>query len=426
MKPSRADSTDASRILVLDDEPMLRQMIVRWLRNAGHDCLSVGNVREALDTLQNTTLDLVISDIRMPEQSGFDLLARLQHTWPDQAVIMLTGSEDPNFATEAIRRGAWGYLLKPVEQRALLLEVNRVLERRRLFDAKRNYTTDLERRVSEQTHLVRQAHEEVIHRLVVASMVRDDETGAHIKRIGLFSAAVAEIHGWTSEDVAQIRFAAPMHDIGKIGIPDSILLKPGKLTDEEFAVMKTHTLIGAGILQNSHSTMMQLAEQIARSHHERWNGSGYPDGLAGETIPECARIVAIVDFYDALTHDRVYRKALPEVEALRLLEQGRGAHFDPQLLDVFYDALPLIRHLAEQETEQPNTEFSREMCHSLATHLSEFKPSPTMDRLTTTTYAARCAEQLVAQTFIASPAVSAERPLSRYVQESRTKIPAAV
>lgn len=340
------------RVLVVDDERPTREMLLRWLHGAGYQCQSAANVDEAFAVLERAAVDLVISDIRMPGRSGLDLLAELQAKRMDQAVVILTGSEDPKLATTAISRGVWGYLLKPVEQDALLFEVRRSIERRRLLDATHEYTTNLERRVSEQTRLARMANEEVVHRLVEASMVRDDETGAHIKRIGLFSAAVAEAAGWSTEEVANLRLAAPMHDIGKIGIPDAILLKPGKLTPDEYEIMKTHTLIGASILRNSHSPMMQLAERIARSHHEKWNGAGYPDELRGEAIPACARIVAIVDVYDALTHDRVYRPALPESEALDILEQGRATHFDPELLDVFVSALPVIRDLANSETDQ--------------------------------------------------------------------------
>lgn len=342
-----------NRVLVLDDESPTREMLSRWLNAAGYFCEQAANVDEALSVLGRQQIDLVISDVRMPGRTGLDFLAQLQHELTDLAVIMLTGCDDPYFASKAVERGACGYLLKPVEPTDLLFQVKRALERRRLIEVARNYTHKLEQRVNEQTQLVRLAYEEVIHRLVVASMVRDDETGAHIKRIGLFSAAVAEAAGWNADAVDNIRLAAPMHDIGKIGIPDAILLKPGKLTPEEFAVMKTHTAIGANILSNSHSTMMQLAEQIARSHHERWDGSGYPDATRGEAIPVAARIVAIVDVYDALTHDRVYRAALPEAEALAELERGRGGHFDPNLLDVFLRALPKIRELARLELDGP-------------------------------------------------------------------------
>lgn len=341
----------AGRILVVDDERPVREMLVRWLTTTGYECMHAASVAEAITFLGHETLDLVITDNRMPGESGFDLLAWIHAYKVDVATLMLTGCEDPQLATQAITSGACNYLLKPVVKKELLFQVGRVFAMRQTALSARSHTTALEEQVSDQMRMVQLAHEEVIHRLVVASMVRDDETGAHVKRIGQFSAAIAEAIGWSREAIEHMRMAAPMHDIGKIGIPDAILLKPGKLSVDEFEVMKTHTLIGASILKNSYSPMMQLAEQIARSHHERWDGAGYPDKLVGEAIPESARIVAIVDVYDALTHDRVYRPALPEAKALEILHQGRASHFDPALFDTFLDTLPTIRELSRADAK---------------------------------------------------------------------------
>lgn len=338
-----------SRILLVDDQRSIRGILHRWLADAGFDCIEASCVREAVEAVSTSVVDAVITDIEMPQQSGFELLADLQLRNRDLPVLVLTGSGNPRLATEAIKNGACGYLVKPVKSPELVYEIRRVLDRRRLMNAAMHYTASLEQRVAEHARTLRIAQEELIHRLVMASMVRDDETGSHIKRIGLFSAVVAAAAQWPSELVDDIRLAAPMHDIGKIGIPDAILCKPGKLTPEEFEVMKTHTVIGANILRDSQTPMLRLAETIARSHHERWDGSGYPDGLAGKDIPEGARIVAIVDVYDALTHDRVYRPALPEAEALELIERGRGSHFDPELLDQFLSVLPEIRELSKCE-----------------------------------------------------------------------------
>ena len=207
--------------------------------------------------------------------------------------------------------------------------------------------TWLEEKVREQTVDIRHANEEVIDRLVAAAQWSDEETGMHIRRTGLLSEVLARAAGWFGDDVAAIRQAAPMHDIGKIGIPDAILQKPGKLTPEEFAVMKTHTRIGADILSGSQAPMLQMARDIALSHHERWDGKGYPRGLAGKAIPECARIVAIVDVYDALMHDRVYRPALPEAEVLTIMQHGAGTHFDPLLMTFFFLHLSEIRRIAQ-------------------------------------------------------------------------------
>ena len=204
----------------------------------------------------------------------------------------------------------------------------------------------LQKKVYEQTVDIRRANEEVIDRLVSAAQWSDEETGMHIRRTGLLSEVLARAAGWFGVDVEALRQAAPMHDIGKIGIPDAILQKPGKLTPEEFAVMKTHTRIGADILSGSKSPMLQMAREIALNHHERWDGKGYPRGLAGKAIPECARIVAIVDVYDALSHDRVYRPALPESEVLTIMQQGAGSHFDPLLMTFFFLHFSDIRRIA--------------------------------------------------------------------------------
>jgi putative two-component system response regulator len=201
--------------------------------------------------------------------------------------------------------------------------------------------------VREQTRTIYEAHEETIHRLITASSFRDEETGAHIRRTGLFSEALARTIGWSNSECDLLRMAAPMHDLGKIGIPDAVLRKPGRLTAEEFEVMKRHTTIGARMLEGSSSPVLQLAREVALSHHERWDGTGYPHGTGGESISEAARIVAVVDVYDALTHHRVYRPALPEAEVLEIMHDGAGTHFDPALLAVFLTILDQIRAIAD-------------------------------------------------------------------------------
>ena len=208
--------------------------------------------------------------------------------------------------------------------------------------------TCLETKVHAQTADIRRAEEEVIHRLVSASQWRDEETGMHIRRTGLLSEMLAKVAGWSAAEIEMIRQAAPMHDVGKIGIPDAILQKPGRLTPSEFDVMKTHTLIGAEMLAGSKVPMLQMAREIALNHHERWDGHGYPNGFAGQQIPESARIVAIVDVYDALTHDRVYRRAMSEEKALTIMQAGAGTQFDPLLLTFFFLHLSEMRRIGEE------------------------------------------------------------------------------
>ena len=330
------------RVLVVDDEPLMRNLFCRWLMAEGYQCITAGNATAAWTELQRNEIHLVTLDVTMPGRSGLELLERISLELPDIAVIMLSARSDADTAIAALTQGAGAYLVKPVECEELVAQVRNGLERRRLILDKRQYTRDLERRVFEQTCEIRRAHEETIHRLVAATSFRDEETGAHVRRTGLYSEELARAVGWSDDAADRLRMAAPMHDIGKIGIPDAILRKPGKLTPAEFEVMKTHTVIGAQMLAGSESPVLRMAQEIALRHHERWDGSGYPGGLAGSDIPQAARIVGIVDAFDALTHDRVYRGALAEADALAILLEGQGTLFDPQLLDAFMDIVPLL------------------------------------------------------------------------------------
>jgi putative two-component system response regulator len=335
-----------TQVLVIDDEASVQQLLSRWLRDAGYTCALASSAAEGWAYLQEHTVEVVTLDIRMPGGSGLDLLDQIKNLFPDISVLMLTAEGETTKAIRALTKGAYGYLIKPVEREEFLIPIRNGIERRRLVIENREYTQRLQEHVRAQTQTIRLAHEETIHRLMSASSFRDNETGAHIRRTGLLSEVLAKVAGWDAVQADQMRLAAPMHDVGKIGIPDSILHKPGTLTAEEFAVMKTHTLLGAEILGGSESAVLQMAQAIARSHHERWDGRGYPDALAGVDIPECARIVAIVDVYDALSHDRVYRPAFSEAEVLSMMLEGSGTHFDPRLLECFLPMLPKIRRLS--------------------------------------------------------------------------------
>ena len=209
----------------------------------------------------------------------------------------------------------------------------------------------LEAEIRRRTIQIRQREEEIAIKLVSLTSYRDEETGAHVKRIGMYAAAMAKALKWSQQRIDDIRIAAPMHDIGKIGIPDSILLKKGKLTEPEFSVMKRHPEIGAKMLEGSTITALDVAAEISLCHHEKWDGSGYPRGLSGFDIPITARITAIVDVYDALVHERVYNPALSEKEALETMRDMSGSHFDPDLFDLFLDLLPIMRHIRQEVHE---------------------------------------------------------------------------
>ena len=342
------DQSPRANVLVVDDEPIVRDLVSRWLRDGGYSCSVAGNPADAWTHLQQHEVDLVTLDITMPGGSGLDLLDQIHQAMPDTAVIMLTAEGDTGHAIRALTAGAYGYLIKPVERQELMIQAKNAIERRNLVIENREYMQRLETKVREQTKMIRTAHEETIHRLVAASMYRDEETGEHIRRVGMYSALMAEALGWPWEDVERIRMAAPMHDIGKIGIPDAILQKAGALAPDEFEIMRRHTVIGAAMLAGSESPVLELGRTIALCHHERWDGTGYPAGLAGSNIPESARIVAIVDVYDALTHDRVYRPALAEHEAVAILENGQGTHFEPCLLRLFLSMLPEMRRIGQE------------------------------------------------------------------------------
>jgi putative two-component system response regulator len=340
-------------ILVVDDEAPVRNLLAMWLTSHKYRCVRADSVAAARRCLETESIDLITADINMPGGSGIDLLRHVLQSHPDLPVLMLTGNRDTESAIEALNAGAFGYLLKPARAEEFLAQVNHGLELHRLRIGRRRYTEGLEQQVREQTKEIRLAHEETIHRLVHAAACRDLETGAHIVRTAVFSEILARAAGWAPAEVERIRMAAPMHDIGKIGVPDAILRKPAGLTRDEYEVMKQHTIIGAKLLARSNSSILLMAREIALCHHERWDGTGYPAGLAGDAIPEAARILSIVDVYDALTSDRPYRRAMKEEEVLKMMRAEQGRQFDPVLLATFFSVLEQIRHAAGNHPDDP-------------------------------------------------------------------------
>jgi putative two-component system response regulator len=346
-------NADTIKILVVDDDNTVCQLLVELLSMESYQCHSADSAEMAIKRLEQNAYDLVLSDILMDGMSGVDLLKVTKDRFPDVAMIMVTGLEDRDTALQALNLGAYGYLIKPLDRNDLIISVANALERRRLTLLSQQYNRELEEEVQERTREVRAREEEVVLRLISAMGYRDNETGTHTKRIGLYAAALAQELGWDASDVEDIKLAAPMHDVGKIGIPDTILLKPGSLTSEEFLIMKRHTEIGAKILEGSLAPMIQMAKDIALSHHERWDGSGYPHGLANDHIPKSASIVGIVDVYDALVHDRVYRPAFTEDKALSILnEEYEAGKYDPEIFSCFINLLPemmRIRNLTKED-----------------------------------------------------------------------------
>jgi putative two-component system response regulator len=346
--PQGVATNQHGRILIVDDEPYIREILLRWLLAEGYACQQAEDTDSALRLLQARGAELMISDIRMPGRSGLELLAEARARFPDLAVIMLTAVDDRTTAVRTLEAGAYGYVIKPFDRNELLISVVNALERRRLTMLAADYQRELEAQVRQRTEQLRMREEEIALRLVTAAEHRDAETGAHIRRIGLYSEIIARARGWDASDAEELRMAAPMHDVGKIGIPDHILLKPGSLTSQEFRVIERHTTMGADILSGSHVPLLRLACQIALTHHERWDGAGYPHGLSSDEIPEAGRIVAIADVYDALVHTRVYRPALSEEQALHIMRRANGRQFDPDIFDTFLNVLPDLRKIRER------------------------------------------------------------------------------
>lgn len=350
------------RILVVDDEAPVRRVFSRALVAGGYECATAESVPRARERLGTDRYDLVICDLNLPGESGMTLLEELNRSHHEVAVLMATGEDDPAIAHAASERGVDGYMVKPFSRNELLIHVDCALEqarrrlRRRLdngsqLEAQERATEVREALVdvAERERLIDSQRAEMLRRLSEAVGQRDLETGAHIRRIGSYSALLARVFGLDEAAVRAIDLAAPMHDVGKVAIPDSILLKSGKLSPGEREVMQRHAQIGHDILANSGSPLLDLAAEIALTHHERVDGKGYPARLHGEQIPLAGRIVAIADVFDALTSDRPYKARLPLKRALEIMREGRGTHFDPVLLDCFIEHLDEVLELSEVE-----------------------------------------------------------------------------
>lgn len=328
-----------ARILLVDDEEPNIRMLRQLLERSGYAQLtSTTDPHQALPLYHEFRPDLILLDLHMPGLDGFGVLEQLAPVIPEDSylpILMLTGDSSRASKERALALGAKDFVTKPFELNEVLLRIHNLLEPRFMHLELRDQNQYLEQRVLARTRALAEARIEVLERLALAAEFRDDATGQHTRRVARVSAVLAKAAGMGDALVELIERAAPLHDVGKIGIPDQLLLKPSQLTREEFEVVKTHTTIGAHILSGGRSPVVQLAEQIALSHHEKWDGGGYPSGLVREAIPIPARIVAVADFFDALTHPRPYRGAWSVDAALAEIRAQRGRHFDPGLADVF-------------------------------------------------------------------------------------------
>jgi putative two-component system response regulator len=340
-----------AKILIVDDEPGNIHVLERMLSAVGyHNITSTTDSRSTPDLYQSMRPDLILLDIKMPGFSGFDVMNALRALEKESylPILVLTAQLDNETRLKAIKAGAKDFVNKPFIMEEMLARINNLLEVRMLHNSVCSEKKSLETKVVESSQELHQYQVEIIHRLARAAEYRDNETGMHVIRISKLCERLARGLGLNDHECHLIRHASPMHDIGKIGIPDHILLKPGKLTAEEWTIMKTHSDIGALILSGSESEFLQMAEIIAGSHHERWDGSGYPRGLKGKEIPQVSRIVTVCDVFDALTSDRPYKKAWSVEDAVTEMENQSGKLFDPHVLRVFITILPEMVGITQQ------------------------------------------------------------------------------
>ena len=332
----RTSNWGEARILIIDDHQANVDVLKRILRSAGF--VSVNSTTDpavGVSLVNSWAPDLVLLDLHMPKLDGFTVLDAIRpHLGPGNLpVVMLTADSNPDTKRRALGSGVKDFLLKPFDATEVVLRIENLLETRSLYSTIRHQNAQLEQHVADRTRQLEQAQLEILQRLAAAAEFRDDETGEHTQRVGDLAARLAMRMKLSVERVDLIRRAAPLHDVGKIGIPDAILRKAGRLTREERCVMQTHVTIGASMLAGGRSALVRTAELIARSHHERWDGAGYPDALAGEHIPLESRLVAVADYFDALTHNRPYRGAWSIEKAMKKIVGERGRHFDPQVVD---------------------------------------------------------------------------------------------
>lgn len=357
-------------ILIIDDEPMLRETLATYLEDMDYDIFEAGNGREGLEQLQANMdeVEAVIVDLNMPVMDGYGFIREAVPMNEELPIIVLSGVGIVEDALQAIRLGAWDFITKPITNFSILdYTLTKAFEKTRLIKENKEYQAGLERLVEKRTKQVENTRYQIMQRLSRAAEFKDNETGRHVIRVGKLCALLGQQLGLGEERSKMLRECAALHDLGKIGIPDHILLKPGKLTPDEWKIMQRHCTIGCEILgpledavkarkacevlptldKMKECKLICLARTLALLHHERWNGTGYPFGLSGDDIPIEARVVAIVDVFDALSSERPYKPAFPLEKTLGILRSESGKHFDPAVVEVFFDNLEAITDIVD-------------------------------------------------------------------------------
>lgn len=377
-------SLRSCKIMIVDDEPLVIRVVQRFLASDGFSkFVTVEDSRHAIDAIRNESPDVVLLDIMMPNVTGLDLLAERQH---DQEImripfIILSANSENQIKREALVLGATDFISKPVDASDLTVRVRNSLTVKRQHDHLANYASELERQVKARTAQIERSREQIIHCLARAAEYRDNETGEHVIRVGKYSAVIAEELGFDEDYCYQIELAAQLHDVGKIGIPDSVLLNPGKLSQTEFEIMKTHCGLGCEIMEplaeeesqrviTEHSNvggfimdgvdspMLELAAVIARTHHEKWDGTGYPNGLKEDQIPIEGRICCCADVFDALTSERPYKPKFSLQKCLEIMISERGTRFDPIVFDAFLKRLGCIEKIRARYQDAKDQQYS--------------------------------------------------------------------
>ncbi|MCD6205245.1 MAG: response regulator [Candidatus Marinimicrobia bacterium] len=358
--------SDKKRILVVDDDKEIRIILGEFLSMMGYDHETASDGLEALAKVK-LDIDLVLMDINMPNMDGFEVTKRIrmEPEYRDLPIIMVTSMASREDRLRAVQAGANDFIAKPIDQTELEVRTVSLLKMKKIQDTIKRHKTELEEKVQQRTAALRKSLDEMvdaqrrtykayldtIRRLAIAAEYRDEGTAAHIMRMSNYSAVLAKGYNLPPGQVEIILHASPMHDVGKIGIPDGILLKKGKLEDKEWEIMRQHTIIGARILKDSNSDFLKAGEEIAASHHEKWDGSGYPGGLKGKDIPLYGRICAVADVFDALTTTRPYKEAFSNEAAYDIIRKGRETHFDPEVVDIFFDKIDEIEAVQKKYME---------------------------------------------------------------------------